>query len=149
MRRSNFDFTRCFIMAASQPMPTPLSHPIRLGVLLSGGGSTLGNFLERIAAGRLSAEVPLVITSRSECGGITRARQAGLRCEVVDRRAYGGVTEFSNAIFRLCRDVCVDLVTLAGFLDLIEIPEDFRQRVMNIHPALIPAFCGKGFYGHK
>lgn len=136
-------------MAVFRPVKSPFNRPLRLGVLISGGGSTLANFLEKIAAGRLPAEVPLVIASRADCGGVARARQAGLRCEIVERQTFASVTEFSQAIFALCREVEVDLITLAGFLALIEVPEDFRFRVMNIHPALIPAFCGKGFYGHK
>jgi phosphoribosylglycinamide formyltransferase-1 len=132
-----------------RPIKAPLDHPVRLGVLISGGGSTLANFLQRIAAGTLPAEVSLVVASRADCGGVERARRAGLRCEIVERRSFASVTEFSNAVFRLCRDAQVDLVTLAGFLALIEVPDDFRFRVMNIHPALIPAFCGKGYYGHK
>ncbi len=132
-----------------RPVPVPLTRPIRLGVLISGGGTTLANFVEQIAAGELSAEIPLVIASRADCGGIARARKAGLRCEVVERKALASVTEFSQVVFALCREARVDLVTLAGFLSLIEIPADFEYRVMNIHPALIPAFCGAGFYGHK
>jgi phosphoribosylglycinamide formyltransferase-1 len=132
-----------------RPVPVPFTRPIRLGVLISGGGTTLANFLERIAAGELSAEIPLVVASRADCGGIARARKAGLRCEIVERKALASVAEFSQAVFALCREARVDLVTLAGFLSLIEIPADFEYRVMNIHPALIPAFCGAGFYGHK
>ncbi|HBL42532.1 MAG TPA: phosphoribosylglycinamide formyltransferase, partial [Planctomycetaceae bacterium] len=73
----------------------------------------------------------------------------GLRCEVVRRRDFQDIGEFSTTIFGLCREVGADLVTLAGYLSLIHIPEDYQHRVMNIHPALIPAFCGHGFYGHK
>jgi phosphoribosylglycinamide formyltransferase-1 len=122
---------------------------ISLAVLISGGGTTLANFLEKIAAGKLAAEIPLVIASRSDCRGVERARHAGLRCEVVDRRSFASVTEFSQAVFALCREAQVDLVALAGFLSLIEIRPDFEYRVMNVHPALIPAFCGAGYYGHK
>ncbi len=107
------------------------------------------NFVEEIDAGRLAAEVPLVIASRADCGGVTRACQAGLRCEIMARKSFADVGSFSAAIFEACREAQVDLVVLAGFLSLIEIPPDFEFRVMNIHPALIPAFCGKGFYGHK
>jgi folate-dependent phosphoribosylglycinamide formyltransferase PurN len=66
----------------------------------------------------------------------------------VDRKACASRDEFSERIFSLCRAAGVDLVCLAGFLQLLPIPDDFLLRVMNIHPALIPAFCGKGFYGH-
>lgn len=132
-----------------RPVPASFNRPIRLGVLISGGGSTLANLVDKIAAGELAAEVPLVIASRADCGGVARARNAGLRCEVVDRKGFADVAGFSKAVFDFCRSARVDLVTLAGFLSLIEVPDDFLFRVMNIHPALVPAFCGKGFYGHK
>jgi phosphoribosylglycinamide formyltransferase-1 len=136
-------------MAAFHPDPTRTGRPLRLGVLISGGGSTLANFLQKIGSGELHAEIPVVIASRPDCGGVLRARDAGIRCEIVERHAFPGVAEFSQAIFDRCRAARVDLVTLAGFLALIQVPADFQSQVMNIHPALIPAFCGKGFYGHK
>lgn len=136
-------------MSFVRSLTAPLHRPLRLAVLISGGGTTLVNFLEKIVAGELNAEIPLVIASRSDCGGIAKARQAGLRCEVVSRGSFQNVDDFSTAIFTRCRDVQADLVTLAGFLALIHVPDDFRLRVMNIHPALIPSFCGAGYYGHK
>ncbi|WP_339731305.1 phosphoribosylglycinamide formyltransferase [uncultured Gimesia sp.] len=136
-------------MNADLTLAPVLNRPLKLAVLISGGGTTLTNFLEKRAAGELNIEVPLVIASRSDCGGIAKAEAAGLRCEVITRRGFENVHDFSTAIFDLCREAEVDLVTLAGFLSLIHIPDDFQYRVMNIHPALIPAFCGHGFYGHK
>lgn len=135
-------------MTLLRPLDQPLNRPIRLAVPISGGGTTLANFVTKIAAGELAAEVPLVIASRSDCGGIEKARRAGLRCEVLPRKQFRSVELFSDALFNLCRDARVDLVALGGFLSLLRIPMDFQYRVMNIHPALIPAFCGKGFYGH-
>jgi formyltetrahydrofolate-dependent phosphoribosylglycinamide formyltransferase len=136
-------------MTAIKPVPAPLNRPLRLGVLISGGGSTLQNFLDLIAARELAAEVALVVASQARCKGIDRARRASLSCEIVERRPFASVAEYSQAIFDLCRRARVDLVTLAGFLSLLEVPDDFRFRVMNIHPALIPAFCGQGYYGHR
>lgn len=136
-------------MTVWRPVPSALDRPLRVAVLISGGGTTLQNFLDQKAQGRLDIEVPIVISSRDDCRGIARARNAGLRCEVVRRRDYEDVEAFSRAIFDLCRDLQADLVTLAGFLSLVRIPDDFQLRVMNIHPALIPAFCGRGFYGHR
>jgi phosphoribosylglycinamide formyltransferase-1 len=136
-------------MKAIRVLPAPLDRPLRLGVLISGGGSTLQNFVDRIAARELPAEVALVIASQGRCGGVDRARRADLSCEVLERRSFAGVAEYSEAIFALCRAARVDLVTLAGFLALLEVPDDFGLRVMNIHPALIPAFCGQGYYGHR
>src|SRR5262249_24076564 len=106
------------------------------------------NFLRKIAGGELSATIPIVVASRPDCGGVAKARAAGLSCIVIERGSYPSVEEFSRAIFGHCRDAGVDLVVLAGFLALLQVPDDFAWRVMNIHPALIPAFSGKGFYGH-
>ena len=132
-----------------RPLSTPLARPIRLGVFISGGGTTLTNFVREIAAGRLHAEVSLVLASRADCGGIVKARQAGLDCQVVPRRDFSTPEAFSDELFGRCRAAQVDLVTLAGFLSLLRIPEDFAGRVLNIHPALIPSFCGTGYYGHR
>jgi phosphoribosylglycinamide formyltransferase 1 len=130
-------------------MPPITGRPIRLAVLISGGGTTLANFVAQIDQGMLDAHVALVIASRAGCGGIAKAETAGVPCHVVSPRDYPDRQTFSDAIFTLCRDADVDLVTLAGFLCHLEIPDDFTERVMNIHPALIPAFCGKGMYGEK
>ena len=124
-----------------------LNRPIRLAVLISGGGTTLVNFLNKIKAGELNAEVAVVIASREGIAGIERARDASLPCDVIARKTFDSVETFSTAIFDRCRAANVDLVTLAGFLSLIRIPPDFERRVLNIHPALIPAFCGQGFHG--
>jgi len=123
--------------------------PIRLAVLLSGGGTTLQNLLDRIADGRLKAEVVLVISNRSDAFGLERAFRAGILTAVVERSDCSSRDEFGRRIFDLCRSAKVDLVCLGGFLQLLRIPDDFAGRVMNIHPSLIPAFCGKGFYGHR
>lgn len=125
-----------------------IDHPIRLAVLISGGGTTLVNFLEKIEGGELRAEIPLVIASRGNCSGINKAESAGLRCDVISPGSFKDSHEFSTAIFEACREAKADVVVLAGFLSFISIPSDFEHRVMNIHPSLIPAFSGQGFYGH-
>ncbi len=127
--------------------PTPARQRLRLAVLLSGSGTTLQNLLDRSADGRLPAEVVAVIANRPDAFGLQRAERAGVPAHVVERRDHGSREEFSGAIFDLCRRHRADLVCLAGFLQLLVIPDDFIGRVMNIHPALIPAFCGKGYYG--
>lgn len=121
---------------------------LRLAVLLSGNGTTLQNLLDRSADGRLAAEVIAVVANRPDAYGLKRAEAAGVPAYVVDRRDHGTREDFSRAVFDLCRRHRADLVCLAGFLQLLVIPDDFHGRVLNIHPALIPAFCGKGFYGH-
>jgi phosphoribosylglycinamide formyltransferase 1 len=121
---------------------------IRLAVLLSGNGTTLQNLLDKIAAGRLHAQIVLVVSNHADVYGLMRAANAGIPTAAVERKEYGSREEFSQKLFDLCRQARVDLVCLAGFLQLIHIPDDFQGRVMNIHPALIPAFCGKGYYGN-
>jgi phosphoribosylglycinamide formyltransferase 1 len=122
--------------------------PIRLAVLLSGGGTTLQNVLDRIADGRLVAEIVLVISNRYDAYGLDRAERAGIPTAVVQRADCASRDEFGGRIFQLIREYKADLVCLAGFLQLLPIPDDFLGRVLNIHPSLIPAFCGKGYYGH-
>jgi phosphoribosylglycinamide formyltransferase-1 len=125
-----------------------MSHPIRLAVLISAGGTTLQNLIDRIADGRLDARIALVISNNADAPGLERAVKAGLATAVVERKQHPSREAFSQRIFDLCRQAEVELVCLAGFLQLITVPDDFHDRVMNIHPSLIPAFCGKGFYGH-
>ena len=124
-----------------------MHHPIRLAVLLSGGGTTLQNLLDRIAAGTLAAQIACVVSNKADAFGLTRARQAGIPSFVVECKTCAAREDFSARIFAHCRQADVDLVCLAGFLQLLHIPDDFLNRVLNIHPALIPAFCGKGFHG--
>jgi formyltetrahydrofolate-dependent phosphoribosylglycinamide formyltransferase len=120
---------------------------IRLAVFLSGNGTTLQNLLDRIADGRLQAQIVLVASNNADAFGLVRAENAGIPTAVVERKAFAARDEFSRNLFDLCREHRAELVCLAGFLQLIQIPDDFQGRVMNIHPALIPAFCGKGYYG--
>jgi formyltetrahydrofolate-dependent phosphoribosylglycinamide formyltransferase len=131
-------------------MPTALhalNRSVRLAVLISGGGTTLMNLLEKNRAGQLDAEFPIVIASKEDCRGVERARNAGLTCEPVVRTEFNTIETFSERIFDLCRKAEVDMVILGGFLSLVQVPVDFENKVINIHPSLIPAFCGKGFHG--
>ena len=123
------------------------SGPIRLGVLLSGGGRTLLNILDEVRAGRLDAEVAVVIASR-DCLGVERARAAGLDVHVVPHREMPDLATYSAKIADRLDAAGAELVCQAGFLSLWQIPPRYAGRVMNIHPALLPSFGGKGMYGH-
>ncbi len=125
-----------------------MHDPIRLAVLVSGSGTTLQNFIDRIADGRLAARVVQVLASKHGIKGIERAQHAGIPAAVVERKSCANVEGFSDRLFAHCRRAGAELVCLSGFLHLIRIPDDFTHKVINIHPALIPAFCGKGMYGH-
>ena len=125
-----------------------MAKTLRLGVLLSGGGRTLENILDRIRAGALAAEVAVVIASRPEIRGIEIARSAGIPTHLVRRRDFPTVEAYSDAMVRLLDEARVDLVCLAGFLSHWIVPDRYLGRVMNIHPALLPSFGGQGMYGH-
>jgi formyltetrahydrofolate-dependent phosphoribosylglycinamide formyltransferase len=121
---------------------------IRLGVLLSGGGRTMLNMLEKIRAGELPAEVAVVIASR-QCKGAERAAQAGLDVEIVPYKEINDTDAYSRAITEILDAAGVDLVCEAGLLSFYRIPPRYDGKVMNIHPALLPLFGGKGFYGER
>ncbi|HEV2295093.1 MAG TPA: phosphoribosylglycinamide formyltransferase [Tepidisphaeraceae bacterium] len=123
--------------------------PINLAVLVSGSGTTLQNLIDEIAAGRLEAKISLVIASRPGILGTERATQAGIPNVVVNRRDFAEVADFSREVFRRVDAAGVDLICLAGWLCLLDLPERYAHRAMNIHPALLPSFGGKGLYGAK
>ncbi len=125
-----------------------MTHPIRIAVLLSKSGTSLQNLIDRVNDGRLNAKIVAVISNNSDAYGLERARKEAIPAFTVSRKECASVAEFSTRIFDLCRSANAELVCLAGFLQLIEVPIDFQGRTMNIHPALIPAFAGKGCYGH-
>ena len=125
------------------------TKPLRIVVLLSGSGRTLRNFLDRIEDGSLDAEIASVIGSRSKIRGLDIANEAGISTEVRSPKQFDTPEAFSQSVFDLCREANADLVVMAGFMVHVLIPPDFENRVVNIHPGLIPAFCGQGFYGER
>jgi len=129
--------------AANSPSAAGLP---RLVVLLSGSGRSLANLIETIAAGRLRASIALVVASRGDVRGVEVARAAGIPTEVISPRGTLAAA-WSEEIFAACRKAVPDLVVMAGFLHLLQIPPDFSGRVINIHPSLLPAFGGQGFHG--
>ena len=124
-------------------------RPLKLAVLVSGSGTTLQNLLDAIRAGTFNASVEIVIGSKPGLKGLERAASAKVMNFVVDRSAYTDCASFSKQVFALIDDAGVDLVCLGGWLCLLDIPERYAGRVMNIHPALLPSFGGKGMYGRR
>lgn len=122
---------------------------IRMAVLLSGSGRTLQNFIDRSAAGRLAAGISGVISSRAGVRGLELAERAGIRTCVISRNSFRNTGEFSRKISETLHDWSPDLTVMAGFLSFFRIPDRLENRVMNIHPALLPAFGGKGYYGDR
>ncbi|MCF6289550.1 MAG: phosphoribosylglycinamide formyltransferase [Desulfobacterales bacterium] len=113
---------------------------LKLAVLLSGSGRTLDNFHERIKAGVLNAEIQVVISNRADALGLTKAMDYGYPA------FHGRDNATTNA---LLANHEIDCICLAGYLKLYEPPAHLRQQVLNIHPSLIPSFCGAGFYGMR
>jgi phosphoribosylglycinamide formyltransferase 1 len=126
-----------------------MSNKLPVAVLLSGSGSTLQNLIDRQADGSLPIHIVQVISSKAGVLGIERAIKAKLPVEVISRRDFPTIDAFSRVTFDRCRQAEAQLVCLAGYLQLLRIPADFSHRVMNIHPALLPAFGGKGMFGHR
>lgn len=132
----------------SAPNATAPQAPLAVAVLISGGGTTLRNLLSKIAAGELPIAIRLVISSNPNAKGIEFAKQAAIPVKVFPRKLFADDAAYGDAIFAACRESQVELVVMGGFLKFVPIPSDFTNRVVNIHPSLIPAFCGHGFYGH-
>ena len=97
----------------------------------------------------MPVEIALVISSSATAGGLKHAEAAGIPTSVVNRKDYDSHDAFGAAVFSRCRTKGIDLVVMAGFLKFAPVPDDFAGRVVNIHPSLIPSFCGQGMYGDR
>ncbi len=123
-------------------------HPLRLGVLISGEGTSLQNLIDRIADGRMQhTTIAVLISSRSTAGGIARANRAGIPAEIIRVKDHPTVDAFSRAIVAALELHRVDLAIQAGWLCYWRLPDRWLGRALNVHPALLPDFGGKGMYG--
>ena len=127
-----------------------MKNPVRLGVLLSGSGRTLQNLIDRIQDGSLPARIEVVVSSHPDVKGLDRAAKAKIPAVTVDFKAFPNDTRaFSDAITKQLDRYPLDLVIMAGFIRRYLFPKKYEGRVLNIHPALLPDFGGKGFHGEK
>ena len=125
---------------------------LKITVLVSGGGTNLQAIIDSIADGRITnAQIVKVISNNPGVFALERAKNAGIPAEVISPKNYDSRGEFHQALIAALDEAQTDLVVLAGFLVVIppEMIERYRNRIINIHPSLIPAFCGTGFYGLK
>ncbi|MBJ21972.1 MAG: phosphoribosylglycinamide formyltransferase [bacterium] len=120
---------------------------LRIAVLLSGSGTSLENLFEEIEAD-LPAEIVCVLSSKKSAFGLERAEKRGIPAIAVPRREYPDVASFNDALHEALTRFEPDLVCLLGFLSPFDLRERYEGRALNVHPALIPAFSGQGFYGH-
>lgn len=126
-----------------------MSSPLPIGVLISGSGTTLRNLIQKQAEQLINVDFRLVISSRPDAGGLGIASAASIPTQVVTKARTDDPQEHSDRIFGPMRRRGVEYVVMGGYLQHVLIPDDFENRVINIHPSLIPAFCGKGMYGLK
>ena len=133
-----------------QEVPVAGLRPCRLAVLVSGSGTTLQALIDAIEADVLPAEVALVISSRRDVLALERARRHGIPAHVLRPRDFANSDEYDAALCSLLEQAQPDLVVLAGYLSILgaKVMAQFDGRIMNIHPSLLPAFGGRGCFGH-
>jgi len=125
---------------------------LKLAVLVSGGGTNLQALIDRINQGKLpGVSIEVVISNKADAFALERAKKAGIRTELIILKEFPDRQAFGEALLGLLKNYDVDLVVLAGCLFIIPeiVIQYYRNRIINIHPSLIPAFCGNGFYGLK
>lgn len=125
---------------------------LNIVVCVSGGGTNLQAIMDAIADGRITnTKIVGVISNNANAYALTRAENAGIRAEVISPKSYEKREEFNRAFLDKVKELNPDLIVLAGFL--VVIPEEmirtYTNKIVNIHPSLIPSFCGKGYYGLK
>jgi phosphoribosylglycinamide formyltransferase 1 len=126
-----------------------MKNPVRLGVLLSGSGRTLQNLLDRIDDGSLPARIQVVVSSHPGVKGLERAEKKKIPAVAVDYKAFADDRGFSEAVTRELDRHPIDLVIMAGFIRKYLFPKKYEGKVLNIHPALLPDFGGKGYHGER
>ena len=124
----------------------------QIAVFVSGGGTNLQALIDAQARGEIKyGEITFVLASNDRAYAIERAKKAGIDYQVVSRKAYASSEAYDAAILAALEHRSIDLIVLAGFLSILgsSVIEKYRNRIINIHPSLIPLFCGDGFYGKK
>ena len=123
---------------------------IKIAVLVSGGGTNLQALIDAQSSGAFpEGKIALVLASNQKAYALERAKNAGIETAVVSRKSFSDPAQYDQAIVKTLRDHQIDLVVLAGFLSILGKPviDAYPERILNIHPSLIPSFCGAGFYG--
>ncbi len=124
-------------------------NPLPIAVLISGSGTTLKNLIEHRQREALPVDFRLVVSSRSDAPGLQYAAAAGIPACTIRRRDFAVPELHRDAVFDAVRQSGAEWVVMGGYLEHLLIADDYDHRVLNIHPSLIPAFCGKGYYGMR
>lgn len=124
---------------------------LKIGVLVSGSGTNLQSLIDNIGSGLINGKIAVVISNKENAYGLERARQHDIDAVYLNQKKYDSFEDYSDAIIEELRAHSVDLVVLAGYLKILspKFIESFRNKIINIHPSLIPSFSGKGYYGLK
>lgn len=125
---------------------------LRLAVLVSGGGTNLQALIDAVCAGRIqNAQIALVISNKKDAYALERAQKHGIKSCCIAPKDYADKDAFANEMIRMLEEEKTDLVVLAGYLVILPeiIIQKYKNRIINIHPSLIPSFCGAGYYGLK
>ena len=124
--------------------------PIKIGVLISGGGTNLQCLIDGIKSGYINGEIKLVMSNKKDAYGLKRAEKEGIEALYIDRKSFGSEEEYNRKVIETFKNREIDLVVLAGYLRILskEFVREYSGRIINIHPSLIPSL-GKGYYGRK
>jgi len=124
---------------------------VKIAVMISGGGTNLQSLIDKIHNKNVGGEIVLVISNKEDAYGLTRAKNSDIKATITNRKQYESVLKYEEALINILEEANVDLVVLAGYLAFIpiEVIKKYKNQIINIHPSLIPSFCGKGFYGDK
>ena len=127
-----------------------MQDKVKIAVFVSGGGTNLQALIDAQARGEIpSGELSLVLSSKADAYALTRAESAGIRTVVVSRKAAGSQEQFEAEINACLKKNRIEMIILAGFMSILseEFTSSWPMRIINVHPSLIPSFCGKGYYG--
>ena len=127
-----------------------MSDKTKIAVLVSGGGTNLQALIDAQKSGIITdGEITLVISNKEGAYALTRAQNANIKTETVLKKDFGSQKEFEQKIMSLINDNGIQIIVLAGFMSILseEFTSAYPKRIINVHPSLIPSFCGKGFYG--
>lgn len=124
---------------------------VKIAVMISGGGTNLQSLIDGVHNKSVGGEIVLVVSNREDAYGLTRAKSNGIKSIVINRKQYKSNSEYEQSLVNTLEEAKVELIVLAGYLAFvpIEVIKKYENRIINIHPSLIPSFCGKGFYGEK
>lgn len=125
-------------------------NSINIAVLVSGNGTNLQALIDAESNGKLgNGKIIYVISSKAEAFALKRAGKAGIKYEIIERKEYSNIEDFNNALLSALQRCGAELVVLAGFMSILgeKIIKQYENKIINVHPSLIPSFCGKGYYG--